>query len=172
VTHDYVTVRSQDQRVSFYLYGDDVSKEPDAEGVSIDHIEWNRTDPGKTKVYLKKGPDVASVEISEVAQATASAAPSAVPQRGNPAIPPIVRLPNSVTPPGVNRIAPPSAVQRPPGAALSRPTLPRAGGAALPLPGMPTPGNQFRPAGPQPLPGGIQQQPPQKRIRVIPSVQQ
>lgn len=169
-SQDWVIVRSQDQRVQFTLRGKEPTNEGEASGVAIDRIEWNDNDPRKSKVYLKKGNDV---ELVEMAQDTAAAAPAGAPQPARPgqpgAMPPNVRLPGV---PPVNGVRPgpvmntPPAINRPPLAPV-KPTLPRPGTGNNFVPNnAPIPG--IRPPGPQPAPG-IQQSGPARKPRVIPS---
>jgi hypothetical protein len=167
VPRDYVAIRSRDQRVSFSLLGEEESSDPEAEGVKIDHIEWNAGDAHKTRVFLRKGTEVAPVEFSQEA-AAATAAPGApgMPQPGRPTgVPgglpggnrgPMLPTPSPLGPgrPNANGL-----LQRPPNPLVRPPTgLPRPNGIQ---------GSGPRPAGPAPAPG-IQQN-GQKKIRVIPS---
>ncbi len=158
VSRDFVTVRSRDARISFSLYGDQVSKDAEVEGVSIASVEWSDK-PRESTVTLKKGAEFAKVAFSQ----EAAAAPQMPGQFNRPGNPAGVRLPPPGAPGGPPLGMPATNVPRPPGVSnipgqLNRPVLPRPAPTNLPgqQPGMPA-------AGPVP---GLQQKPAPK-VRVI-----
>jgi hypothetical protein len=169
VSYDWVSIRSQDQRVAFTLSGGEASHDPEADGVTIDHIERNPVNPRKSKVFLKKGSEVAPVDFGEEPLAAAPP-PTQIPpaSRGNPAgiRPPGVNIPGMVRPGVQPQPMQSPGVLRPPGAALNRPGLPHTGNT-LPMQSGIQGSGQIRPPG-APQGSGLQQQ-PGKRIRVIPS---
>jgi hypothetical protein len=181
VFHDWVSIRSRDGRLSFSLYGDQQSQDPEAEGVSISAVEWNMADYLKSTVMLKKGTEFAKVEFGQEASAPPSAAqppvntnatgvprPSGAPPmiRG-PMQPPTFNHPGNSAQPNVVFPGPvpitghstgPGAIQNP--APMTRPTLPRPG-ANVP------PNFQGNPVGAPMAPGQQPQANPGRRIRVI-----
>ena len=113
VTKTFVSIRSRDRRVSFTLIGDEVSKDEDSMGVSVQSVDWQEGSR-KSTVMLKKGNETAKVEFG---QDTAPQAPPAAPVAGvRPGMPkpgqPIPGVIPGAPAPGV--IRPPGAVQRPP----------------------------------------------------------
>jgi len=159
VERDWVTVKDRTQPGTLInLFGTD----PNAEGYQLVKLIWS-DDPKKTKADIKKGTDLATIEVDQAAYGPGSAA---VPgPGGKPPGPMGVPIPG-----GAGAIRPPG-VQPPPGLTGVRP-------GQIPQPAMPPvarPGGAIpRPAGqvalPQPASPGMQGTSPatsRQRIRVI-----
>ncbi len=61
---DFVTIRSRDKRVSFSLFGDEPSTDPDARGITIAAVDRSPA-TRKSKVTLKRGVETAVVEFGQ-----------------------------------------------------------------------------------------------------------
>jgi len=98
---DYVSIRSRDRRIAFTLAGNEVSNDPDAQGVSLASINWAQG-WRKSTATLKKGTEFGKVEYSPEA-ATPQQPP--VGNAGQPrtaGMPGV--LPGAYPQPGVNQV--------------------------------------------------------------------
>ena len=148
----FVAVKPKNGEASFSLYGN----EPGFDQISIANIEWSE-EKLKSRVTLKKGTEVGTIEFDQAGNLVPAAQPNMPPRPGG--------MPNL---PGMKQPA-----IRPPGAVVPRPTnmpqpVPQAPG--VPLPGGPS--NTNAPSNTNGLQNnGLQNQPanPKQRVRVIKS---
>lgn len=135
---DFVTIRSRDKRVSFSLFGDEPSTDPDARGITIAAVDRSPA-TRKSKVTLKRGVETAVVEFGQ------EVAP--------PPLPPNPGGPNGGVPRGFQLPTP--------GAFGSNFPAPGAGNVrpGLPMPAQPSQSNPVRANGAT-LPNGISPFPP------------
>jgi hypothetical protein len=74
----YATIKSRDATTQFSLYGNDATN-----GVTLASVEWSET-LGRSKVVLRKGTEMASLEFSETEVKGSGGAPPAATPPGAP----------------------------------------------------------------------------------------